>query len=154
MINILMILTGLGAMVLSLLLLWEEMQLRREKAVRLLHTTLIPLNTNLEPIPIHSTHMIIGRRKRRCDISLSALSDDRVSRVHAVLWWAGNGFRIAPVYKKRLFGKPSKPVVYVEDQPARAGVGLPVNYGDTITISSAGYRFVLENTEKGGRNNA
>jgi len=154
-------LIGLAAAILCIPLMFREVQLRRDKAIRLMHTKFVALNSSLEPIHLMSTDLIIGRWTRRCDISLAGLNQHKkgkqgnkheeespISRVHAELWWDGVSFRIAPVYTRRLNGEWSRPKVWVNMRPAPEGSGLPVDYGDTITLSDAGYRFRLENTSK------
>ncbi len=141
---------GLVALTLCFLMLWQEMQMREADAGAMLHTDFVHLRGVLKPEVLHSTHIVIGRRKRRCDIDLSGLHDMNVSKTHAILWWDGDGYRIAPIYSRRIDGTESRPQVWVNDQPAAPHVGLPVEYGDTITLSSSRHKFTLKNTQAGG----
>lgn len=159
MIYTLTMLCGIAAMALCLPMMFRENVLRRREAVRRMHTEFVPHNCNMDPVPIYATQMIIGRRKRRCDISLHEVvagntsyaedgnpSPSWVAQVHARLWWDGNGFRIAPIHTTHRDGTKSTPKVWVNMVPAPPDVGLPVEYGAIITISEDEYKFKLVNT--------
>lgn len=144
----LIMLCGLTAVILFFPALLNEARERKEQAARLLHTRFVSLYDEIDPVELNTTQVLIGRDKQKNDICLINLKNSRyISRVHACLWWAGDGFRIKPVYK-RYWGKWSLPVVKVKGESAPVQTGLPVRYGDEIEIQ--GHWFTLENTAADG----
>ena len=140
-------LLGLVSIVLMLTTLKAESRSRKKHAAKLLHTNFISRKENIQPVSLRTTQVTIGRLPSN-DICLEAIDpQNRISRVHCVLWWAGTHFRIAPKYTTRLKKfklQTSRPVVYVDGCPAPEGSGLSVPYGATITI--CGHEFTLVDT--------
>ena len=161
--NIFVTIFGIAAVILCIPLMVCEAKRRRENVIRRVHTTWVPLNTNLvKEEKLTGTDLIIGRTKLWSDICLEGLiinHKSRISRNHARLWWdwKGRTFRIAPVYTWKLkWGRNgkwylprrewSRPMVWVDEKLAPVKEGLPVKYGQIITLSRGGYEFMLVNT--------
>ena len=149
-------LIGLAAMIMAIPMMFREAEQRRQKAIRQMHTRLVALNFDFEDnkkhVDLMSTYMIIGRWKRRCDISLEHLCTKKkrpISRIHAELWWDGTSFRIAPVYTRWSPQYESRPKVWVDGCLAPEHAGLEVKYGAEVLLSDARYAFKLEDTSKG-----
>lgn len=140
------VLCGAAAVLLCLTLVFQEAQLRKKAAISRMHTTFKAINCDLPDVELYATQMIIGRRRRRCDISLSSLKDKRISKVHAVLWWDGSGYRIAPLGVLHPDMTTSKPKVWVDMEPVTDPGGAEVNYGSIIKISDGEYKFELVDT--------
>ena len=146
----LIMLLGIVSIFLLLTTLADESQMRKSRAYKLLHTDFVSWNEKNPEIPavsLRTTQVVIGRLPSN-DICLKEIDPQkRISRVHCILWWAGTQFRIAPKHVTRLKGfklVTSRPEVFVNGISAPLGMGLPVEYGDTITI--CGHRFKLVNT--------
>ncbi len=144
----LIMLIGLAIIALLLSTLKSESQARKERASGLLHTNFVSWGKGgIEPVSLRTTQVTIGRMPSN-DICLESMDPhNRISRVHCVLWWADTHFRIAPKYTTRLVNfrlQTSRPVVSVKGVEAPVGTGLPVGYGDRITI--CGHDFKLVNT--------
>lgn len=139
---------GLTALVLLFSSLYTETRERQQRAARLLHTKFVSPRKEIDDICLCTTQVTIGRQWNRNDICLRDLPDSgSISRMHAVIWWAGNGFRIAPVYTRRWW-KLSRPEVRVGGELAPYDTGLPLPYGKLFEIS--GHYFMLENTDPKG----
>ena len=143
----LIMLLGLAIIVLLLLTVQEESRARRTRAAELLHTDFVSPKKEIKPVHLRTTQVTIGRLPIN-DICLQDIDpENRISRTHCVLWWAGTHFRIKPKYTTRLKKgklKKSRPVVRVNGTKASARKGLAVGYGDTIDI--CGHYFTLVNT--------
>ncbi len=139
---------GILCLLFCISLLKDEMEHRRSIAKETLKTVLVPLRNEFKPVPITYTEIFIGRRSRRCDVDLSSLP---ISREHAVLWWDGETFRIAPKNTLHRDGTLSKPSVSVNSKYADEN-GLPVLYNDVVTFEwlnpvPGRFKFTLKSAE-------
>lgn len=144
----LIMLLGVATVVLLLGSLGTESRRRKEQAARLMHTQLVSLTNEIEPVTLDTTQVYIGRLPSN-DICLERIDpQNRISRIHCILWWTGNGFRIAPKYTTRIKNfriQTSRPVVLVSTQEAPPYTGLPVEYENDV-IEICKHRFKLVNT--------
>lgn len=127
-------------------LLSHEMWNRRESYREQLHTRFAVYQGTMS-LDLTRTHYVIGRRKRRCDINLEQLKDRSIAKVHAVLWYDGHSFCIAPIYRKT--GKEKKKAytsITINGVPVPP-CGSVVRYGDMIRMGN--HRFVLLDSRKG-----
>lgn len=143
----LIMLLSIAAIVLLMGSVRTESRARKAHAAKLMHTDFICLNQKFTPVSLNTTQVSIGRHHSN-DICLEELNKgNQISRIHCILWWAGSRFRIAPKYTPRFKNfklKISHPVVLVNGVEAPPYAGLPVEYGDIISI--CGCRFTLVNT--------
>jgi hypothetical protein len=136
---------GMAAVLCAGKLLGEEMKRRREAYRRQLHTRFLVLDSALS-VDLSRTHYVIGRRKRRCDISLDALGDRTIGKVHGVLWHDGRAFCIAPHYGKT--GREKKKEysrILINGIPVPPK-GSVIRCGDVIRMGR--HRFMLQDTGK------
>lgn len=88
-------------------------------------------------------HYVIGRQRKKCDISLDDLDDPTISRVHAVLFWDGNSYCIAPVHPNSPFAHPSYPNVYIHrcgcplQEAAVPMEGVKLRHGDVLRLGES-----------------
>lgn len=143
----LIMLLSITTVVLLLGSLWTESRNRKEQAAKLMHTDFVSVNREIDPVHLATTQVLIGHRRSN-DICLEKIDPQhKISRIHCLLWWTGNRFRIAPKYTVRIRKfqlRKSRPVVLVNGVEAPHRTGLPVEYGDIINI--CGHRFTLVNT--------
>lgn len=140
------LLTGFLTAALIFWMMEKESDRRYYHYVQRFHTYFVVLDADYRK-SLHRTHYIIGRRKRRCDICLDMLKDDSIGKVHAILWYDGRNFCIAPGRDLSFFlsrkeaGKPL-PAIYVNGELVPE-TGAVVGYGDRIRMGNS--YFQLEN---------
>ena len=146
-IYILTILTGFLTAAMIFWLMGKESDRRYVHYAQRFHTYFVSLDSNRAK-RLYRTHYIIGRRKRRCDICLDMLGDMSIAKVHAVLWYDGVNFCIAP--SRDLSALPDigaaqkpLPVIYVNGELVPEE-GVVVRCGDRIRMGNS--YFQLENT--------
>ena len=143
MLYLFMVCTGVLTVFSAWTILRSEMKQRNEGYRQLLHTRFVILENN-KFLDLTRTHYVIGRRKRRCDISLEDLHDLSISKTHAVLWHDGHAFCIAPLCSKsgaKKTKKYSKILVNGIHVPPQ---GCSVQYGDLIQMGE--HQFMLVDT--------
>lgn len=139
-----MILCGVLALLIAARGLNREMVQRQKYYKELLHTKFCVCNSN-EAMDLACTYYVVGRRKRRCDISLRELRDMSISKVHAILWYDGHSFCIKPVCVRKLFGKSKYSILHINGRSVPPG-GSRLSYGDVIRMGNN--YFVLEDSRK------
>lgn len=140
----LMILCGILTLLVAIGILKQEMRQRQERYRELLHTNFLVCNSDLG-MELSCAHYVIGRRERRCDICLKSLKDRAISRVHAVLWYDGHTYCIAPVYQRKLLGKSAYTTLSVNGSPVPPK-GCVLRPGDVIRMGN--HNFTLEDSRK------
>lgn len=157
---IITIICALAVFLLIIPLMQAESRQRRNEAIRRIHTALVPLNCNMEPVDICSLSMTIGRRRRRCDICLIDAVRERmtydangkprkspVSRVHAHLCWDRHDHCFWIRGDDIWHSPKERPKVLVNGCLADGKKGLPVRCDeDVIIISEDEFRFMLVDT--------
>lgn len=132
----------IAAVVLGLLLpvmALEERTLRLARYRKTFHAVLRaydvpdPVTGTLTTVEheIYRTHMVLGRRKRKCDICLDFYNDPEISREHCVLWYDGERFHLSPVYRP---GSGSYTSVVVRSRPIPPE-GVELAFGQNFYIN-------------------
>lgn len=91
---------------------------------------------------IYRTHLVLGRRRRKCDICLDFYNDLAISREHGVLWYDGSRFHLKPVYRPGSGGYTSIVVRNRLIPPE----GVVLDFGQNFYIN--GHEFELVDTRK------
>lgn len=89
---------------------------------------------------LYRAHTILGRRKRKCDVCLDCYEDLGISREHAVLWYDGRNFHIAPVYS---YGLGNYTQIRVDGECVPPA-GVVLHMGESVQI--AGHELQLIDT--------
>ena len=126
----------------------EEKSLRREHYQKVFHAMLraydVPDPVTGKPgtveHEIYRTHMVLGRRKRKCDICLDFYHDPEISREHCVLWYDGERFHLSPIYRPGTGGYTNL-VVHNRLVPPE---GVVLAFGQNFYIN--GHEFELVDT--------
>lgn len=144
---LMMIATGLTAVWLLFSSSDREMEKRQAHYAKLLHSAFVICDTGQEA-DLYRSYYVIGRRRRRCDLSLDFLKDPAISKVHGILWYdnALGQFSIAPARN----WTPARGVYYPEITVNAEKVpptGVLLNYGDDIRMGSSQFTLALR---KGG----
>lgn len=143
MLYFLMMVAGTAALLLMTSAADEEMQRRTDHYRSLLHTAFVHCESDMEA-QLHRTYYVIGRRRRRADLALDFCNDPSIARVHAIMWYDGTQFCIAPAHSG-YDNNTSYPAVFVN------GIQIPISgaivaHGDVIQLGNS--HFILKNTEK------
>ena len=138
------ILAGILMLILAFIAAESEMHYRQSYYTTLLHARFVSLDTHMG-VDLSCIYYTVGRRKRRCDLSLDFLHDGTISRVHAILWHDGENFCIKPSYTFCLFGGSHYPQISVNGNLVPPS-GRALHYGDVIQMGHS--KFTLENTSK------
>ena len=143
MLYFLIIAAGIAALLLMVCIADEEMQRRTHHYRSQLHTAFVHCESDMEA-QLHRTYYVIGRRRRRADLALDFCNDPSIARIHAIMWYDGTQFCIAPA-RNGYGSNNSYPAVFVN------GIQIPISgavvaHGDVIQLGNS--HFILKDTEK------